>query len=111
MYTVRQVELDDARVAPADRLSIAGWPVRLEDSSNAAAQRHRETRATRGDRDMSMLSTEHLARISALHPWRVLGLWGLVFVGAIAILGTAFAGALTTEFRPTNNPARSRRRR
>ncbi|MDA1061562.1 MAG: MMPL family transporter [Chloroflexi bacterium] len=34
----------------------------------------------------------------------MLGLWGLVFVAAIGILGTAFAGALTTEFRPTNNP-------
>ena len=31
---------------------------------------------------MSILSTEYLARISAVHPWRVLGVWAVVFVVA-----------------------------
>ena len=53
---------------------------------------------------MSKLSTEHLARSSAVHPWRVLGIWAVVFLVAFGIIGVAFADALTTEFRPTNNP-------
>ena len=53
---------------------------------------------------MGKLSTEYLARSSAVHPWRVLGIWALVFVVAFGIIGVAFADALTTEFRPTNNP-------
>jgi RND superfamily putative drug exporter len=53
---------------------------------------------------MNTLSTEYLARISALHPWRVLGIWAVVFVVAFGVIGAAFADALTTEFRPTNNP-------
>ena len=56
---------------------------------------------------MSKISTEYLARISALHPWRVLGVWLLVFVVAFGILGGAVGGgftdALTPEFRQTNN--------
>ena len=56
---------------------------------------------------MSKFSTEYLAHISALHPWRVVGIWLAVFVVAFGILGGAvgdgFADALTPEFSQTNN--------
>ncbi len=51
----------------------------------------------------SKLSTEHLARVSAMHPWRVVGIWMIVFAVAIAILATGFSDALTPEFRQTND--------
>ena len=56
---------------------------------------------------MSKISTEYLAHVSALHPWRVIGIWLAVFVVAFGILGGAvgggFSDALTPEFNQTNN--------
>ena len=53
---------------------------------------------------MRSLSTEHLARSSAIHPWRVVLLWVGIFAVAFAIIANGFSGALTTEFEFTNNP-------
>jgi putative drug exporter of the RND superfamily len=49
------------------------------------------------------LSTARLARLSALHPWRVLGIWLLVLVAAIG-LASGIGDVLTTESNLTSNP-------
>ena len=43
------------------------------------------------------LSTESLAVASARHPWRVVGIWLLLVVAAMALTGTLFSSAITTE--------------
>ncbi|HET8523874.1 MAG TPA: MMPL family transporter, partial [Thermomicrobiales bacterium] len=51
----------------------------------------------------SRFSTRGLARMSAHHPWRMLGAWLLIVVLAIALQGT-MSGALTNDATFTNNP-------
>ena len=48
--------------------------------------------------------TERLARASALHPWRVVGAWGVAAVVSIVIVATFLGSALTTEIEQTNEP-------
>jgi uncharacterized membrane protein YdfJ with MMPL/SSD domain len=43
------------------------------------------------------VSTESLARASARHPWRVLGVWGVVLLLSLVAIGTLLGSALTTE--------------
>ena len=50
------------------------------------------------------LSTGSLARSSARHPWRVIGIWVLAIVISVILWGALFEGAITTEFAFTNNP-------
>ena len=50
------------------------------------------------------LSSRRLAHASATHPWRAVGIWTALFLGAIALIFTLLEGALTTEFGFTNNP-------
>ena len=50
------------------------------------------------------LSTESLARSSSRHPWRTIGVWVVVLVIAGILNATLLPGALTTEFRFTNDP-------
>lgn len=50
------------------------------------------------------LSTESLARASATHPWRTVGVWAAVLVVAVVLVVTLLADGLTTEFIYTNNP-------
>ena len=49
------------------------------------------------------LSTEVLARSSARRPWVIIGIWILVFVGAVGLAATLLSDALTTEFKLTND--------
>ena len=53
---------------------------------------------------MSSLSTKRLAEASAHHPWRVLAGWLVAVVVASGLAGTLLSGALTTEFKVTNDP-------
>ncbi len=43
------------------------------------------------------LSSESLARSSALHPWRTVSIWVLIVVAALAITSQLFESAITTE--------------
>src|SRR5918995_3801363 len=52
---------------------------------------------------MKLPSTSDLARISAAHPWRVLAVWILALVLAVATMGV-LGDSTTTEMRFTNNP-------
>ncbi|TMF13881.1 MAG: hypothetical protein E6I38_00680, partial [Chloroflexi bacterium] len=57
---------------------------------------------------LSMLSTEHLARVSARRPWTVVAIWVAVIVASMAAIGLLLSGALTTEVSLTNNPESQR---
>ena len=51
----------------------------------------------------SLLSTSGISRLSALHPWRTLGLWILMLVFA-AMSASTLNDALTTEGGFLNSP-------
>jgi RND superfamily putative drug exporter len=50
------------------------------------------------------LTPTGLARGSARHPWRVVGVWGVLFVVSIMLIGAMLSGALTTTADFTNTP-------
>ena len=51
-----------------------------------------------------VLSSESLARLCALHPWRTVSIWLLVMVVALAISSQLFDSAITTEDRFIGEP-------
>ena len=51
----------------------------------------------------SRLSTQSLARSSARRPWTVIGIWLIVLVVFVALVGTLLSDALTFEFKLTND--------
>ena len=50
------------------------------------------------------ISTESLARASATHPWRVIGIWVVVVVTAMVVISAFLEDGLTTAFVFTNDP-------
>jgi RND superfamily putative drug exporter len=50
------------------------------------------------------LTPTSIARGSARHPWRVVGVWGVLFVVSIMLIGAMLSGALTTTATFTNSP-------
>ena len=50
------------------------------------------------------LSTENLARASASHPWRVIGIWVVVLVAGMVAIMSLLEDGLTTAFVFTNDP-------
>ncbi len=48
--------------------------------------------------------TQRLARASATHPWRTLGLWGAALVASLAVIAGLLGSALTTQGEMTNDP-------
>ena len=50
------------------------------------------------------ISTAGLARSSAQHPWRTVGIWLTILVASIAVTVTMLGGALSVETSLTNNP-------
>jgi uncharacterized membrane protein YdfJ with MMPL/SSD domain len=51
-----------------------------------------------------MSATQRLARVSALHPGRVLVVWGLVLVASVLAIGGFLGSALSSEATITSNP-------
>src|SRR3989337_2589765 len=51
-----------------------------------------------------MFSPDRLARISARHPWRTIGLWIVGLVVAFVVSGALLGDALTNEATATNDP-------
>ena len=51
-----------------------------------------------------MFSPDRLARISARHPWRTIGLWVVGLVVAFVVTGALLSDALTNEATATNDP-------
>ena len=50
------------------------------------------------------VSPGSLAKASARHPWRVVGLWVVAMVVSFMLVGSMLDDALTTEAAATNNP-------
>ena len=50
------------------------------------------------------ISTESLARVSATHPWKVIGIWLLVLLAAFVMITNFLDGGLTTKFEFVNEP-------
>lgn len=50
------------------------------------------------------INPESLARASSRHPWRVIGIWGAVFVAMIGLSSTLLGGVLTNDISFTNKP-------
>ena len=48
--------------------------------------------------------TQHLARVSAVHPWRVLAAWGLILAASVVAIGTLIGSAFTSDGSITSNP-------
>ena len=48
--------------------------------------------------------TERLARASAVHPWRVVGAWGLILVASVLAIGGLIGSAFTSDASLTTNP-------
>ena len=53
------------------------------------------SRGTRKDRGAGF--TERLARTSALHPWRTIGVWAALIVLAVLAVGSLLGSGLTSE--------------
>ncbi len=50
------------------------------------------------------ISPQTVARYSALHPWRTIGLWVVLVVAAFGLIGTLLPGALTAQYSFINKP-------
>jgi putative drug exporter of the RND superfamily len=50
------------------------------------------------------INPESLARASSRHPWRVIGLWGALFVAMVFVSGALLGGVLTNDISFTNRP-------
>jgi RND superfamily putative drug exporter len=48
--------------------------------------------------------TQYLARVSAVHPWRVVSAWGLVLAASVVAIGTLLGSAFTSDGSITTNP-------
>jgi RND superfamily putative drug exporter len=48
--------------------------------------------------------TERLARHAALHPKRMLAIWGAIFIGSIAVIALLLPSSITTDAAVTNDP-------
>ena len=54
------------------------------------------------------INPQSIARASATHPWRTLGIWVAVLAAGIAGAATLLGPALTTDFDFTNSPEAKR---
>src|SRR3954464_7818409 len=48
--------------------------------------------------------TQYLARVSAVHPWRVVTAWGLILAASVVAIGGLFGSAFTSDGTITTNP-------
>ena len=48
--------------------------------------------------------TQYLARVSAVHPWRVLTAWGLILAASVVAIGALIGSAFTSDGTLTTNP-------
>ena len=49
-------------------------------------------------------STQKLARVAAMHPWRVVAAWGLILVASVLAIGILFGSAFTSDATLTTSP-------
>ena len=52
--------------------------------------------------------TQRLARVSALNPWRVIAVWGLILAASVVAIGGLMGSAFTSDGSITTNPDSAR---
>ena len=52
--------------------------------------------------------TQRFAHVSAVHPWRLLGVWGLILAASIVAIATLLGSAFTSDGNITTNPDSTR---
>ena len=52
--------------------------------------------------------TERLARVAAVHPWRVVAAWGLILLASMVAIGGLLGSAFTSDASLTTNPDSAR---
>jgi putative drug exporter of the RND superfamily len=67
----------------------------------ATRSRHHDVRLTQASRTSL---PQHLARVSAVHPWRILTIWGLILAASVLAIGTLLGSAFTSDGDITSNP-------
>ena len=50
------------------------------------------------------INPETLARASSRHPWRVIGIWGVLFLVMVGVSSSLLGGVLTNDISFTNKP-------
>src|SRR6478736_6564209 len=50
------------------------------------------------------INPESLARASSRHPWRVIGVWGVLFLAMVGVSSSLLGGVLTNDISFTNKP-------
>ncbi len=50
------------------------------------------------------INPESLARASSRHPWRVIGVWGVLFLVMVGVSSSLLSGVLTNDISFTNKP-------
>jgi RND superfamily putative drug exporter len=50
------------------------------------------------------ISPQTVARYSALHPWKTIGLWAVLLLAAMAVIGSLLSGALTAQYSFVGKP-------
>ena len=58
-----------------------------------------ESKSTRRRTGKTGGFTERLARASALHPWRTIGIWGVLIVLAVVAIGSLLGSGLTSDMK------------
>jgi RND superfamily putative drug exporter len=65
---------------------------------------HNKSEVSRGGPAPRASFTQYLARVSAIHPWRILAAWGLILAASIIAIGSLIGSAFTSEGNLTTNP-------
>ena len=63
-----------------------------------------QSHATRPESAPRTSSTQYLARVSAMHPWRVLTVWGLILAASVLAIGSLIGTAFTSDGTLTTSP-------
>src|SRR3954452_5003284 len=63
-----------------------------------------QSQSTRAESAPRASFTQYLARVSAVHPWRVLAAWGLILAASVVAIGSLIGSAFTSDGNLTTSP-------
>src|SRR5215212_1363105 len=64
----------------------------------------RQSPAIRAESAPRASFTQYLARVSAIHPWRILAAWGLILAASVVAIGSLFGSAFSSDGNLTTSP-------
>jgi uncharacterized membrane protein YdfJ with MMPL/SSD domain len=64
----------------------------------------KQSPATRAESAPRASFTQYLARVSAIHPWRILAAWGLILAASVVAIGSLIGSAFTSDGNLTTSP-------